>query len=45
MNKGIVYAAGAYILWGLLPVYWKMLQGVSAGQILAHRVVWSLISV
>jgi len=45
MNKGVVYAAGAYILWGLLPVYWKALQGVSAGQILAHRIVWSLASV
>lgn len=45
MNKGVVYAAGAYILWGLLPVYWKALDEVSAGQILAHRIVWSLASV
>jgi chloramphenicol-sensitive protein RarD len=45
LNRGIVYAAGAYILWGLLPIYWKALQGVPAGQILAHRIFWSLVFV
>ncbi len=45
MNKGIIYAAGAYILWGLLPIYWKLLHEVPAGQILAHRIVWSLVFV
>lgn len=42
MNKGIFYAAGAYMLWGLLPIYWKSLQGVPALEILAHRMTWSL---
>lgn len=42
MNKGILYAAGAYIFWGLLPLYWKALHVVPAGQILSHRIVWSL---
>ncbi len=45
MNKGALYAAGSYILWGLLPIYWKSLDGVPAGQILAHRIVWSLVFV
>lgn len=45
MNKGVVYAAGAYIIWGLLPIYWKSLHNVPAGQILAHRIVWSLVFV
>jgi chloramphenicol-sensitive protein RarD len=45
MNKGIIYATGAYILWGLLPLYWKALDNVPAGQILAHRIVWSLVFV
>jgi chloramphenicol-sensitive protein RarD len=45
MNKGILYAAGAYIIWGLLPIYWKALDDVPAGQILAHRIVWSLLFV
>jgi chloramphenicol-sensitive protein RarD len=42
MNRGVWYAVGAYLLWGLLPVYWKALQTVPALQILNHRVVWSL---
>lgn len=34
---------GAYLLWGILPVYWKLLQSVPAGEILLHRMVWSLV--
>ena len=45
MKHGIVYAAGAYILWGLLPLFWKALQGVPALEILAHRMVWCLVVV
>lgn len=40
-NKGILYALGAYISWGLLPVYWKALENVPSIQILGHRIVWS----
>ena len=40
-NKGILYALGAYSLWGILPVYWKALESVPPIQILGHRVVWS----
>ncbi len=43
MKRGVIYAAGAYILWGFLPVYWKALHTVPALQILNHRVVWSLV--
>jgi chloramphenicol-sensitive protein RarD len=42
MNKGILYATGAYIVWGLLPLYWKALHDVPALEILAHRMVWCL---
>lgn len=45
MNKGALYAAGAYIIWGLLPLYWKALHDVPASQILSHRIVWSLVFV
>ncbi|MEL1135894.1 EamA family transporter RarD [Desulfitobacterium sp. THU1] len=38
---GVLYAFAAYIAWGLLPIYWKTLQGVPAREILAHRIVWS----
>ncbi|MDD4803509.1 MAG: EamA family transporter RarD [Syntrophomonas sp.] len=41
--NGIGFAIGAYILWGMLPVYWKLLQHVPALEILAHRIIWSFI--
>lgn len=41
MNKGILYALTAYILWGLLPIYWKCIQMVPAYEILCHRMIWS----
>ncbi|OZU87089.1 protein RarD [Virgibacillus indicus] len=40
---GIFYTAGAYILWGFLPIFWKLGDDVSAGEILAHRIVWSFV--
>lgn len=43
MRKGVIAAAGAYVLWGLLPLYWKAIHGVSALEIVAHRMVWSLV--
>ena len=45
MNKGLWYGLGAYGLWGLLPIYWKLLHDVPAMEILAHRMVWSLLFV
>ena len=42
-KKGIWYALTAYILWGVLPIYWKQLQAVPSLQILAHRITWSLV--
>lgn len=43
INKGVWFGAAAYLLWGLLPIYWKVLSHVSAIEILANRIVWSLI--
>jgi chloramphenicol-sensitive protein RarD len=43
-NKGIGYAIGAYASWGVLPIYWKLMQGVPAVQIIGHRIVWSFIT-
>ncbi|WP_026676250.1 EamA family transporter RarD [Fictibacillus gelatini] len=37
---GIGYAAASYVLWGFLPLYWKAVKGVSAHEILAHRIIW-----
>ncbi|HTF35589.1 MAG TPA: hypothetical protein VK714_18020 [Myxococcota bacterium] len=39
----MLYALGAYRSWGLLPVYWKQLTRVPVLEILAHRVVWSVL--
>lgn len=43
MNRGIGYGVMAYVLWGLLPIFWKSLATVPALEILSHRVVWSLL--
>ena len=40
-GRGIWFAVGAYLAWGLMPFYWKALHDVPAPQLLAHRVVWS----
>jgi chloramphenicol-sensitive protein RarD len=45
MNKGLLYAAIAYLTWGLLPIYWKSLHELPPLEIMAHRVVWSLVFV
>ncbi|MCG7378729.1 EamA family transporter RarD [Paenibacillus sp. ACRSA] len=43
MNNGLVNAIIAYIMWGVLPLYWKLFNHVPAGEILSHRVVWSFV--
>lgn len=43
MNNGLVNAIIAYIMWGILPLYWKLFNDVPAGEILSHRVVWSFV--
>ncbi|MDF1547799.1 MAG: EamA family transporter RarD [Bacteroidales bacterium] len=42
-RAGLVYIMQAYILWGVLPLYWKLLKHVPAQEILTHRIFWSLI--
>jgi chloramphenicol-sensitive protein RarD len=42
-KTGLVYALMSYGIWGVFPLYWKMLLQVPPQQILAHRIVWSLI--
>lgn len=43
MRKGILFGIGAYALWGFFPLYWKLLQGVPAIQLLGHRIGWSFL--
>ncbi|WP_166038391.1 EamA family transporter RarD [Sphingosinicella sp. YJ22] len=42
-RAGLIYGLSAYLLWGVLPLYFKALAHVSPGEILAHRIIWSLI--
>ncbi|TDE00929.1 EamA family transporter RarD [Jiangella asiatica] len=44
-RSGIAYGFGAYALWGLFPLYIKLLDEIGSAEILAHRVVWSLVIV
>ena len=39
---GAAYATAAFVFWGLSPLYWKPISHISAPQILAHRVLWSI---
>lgn len=41
MNNGLLYALFAYTIWGLFPLYWRLLQGIPATQITSHRILWS----
>jgi chloramphenicol-sensitive protein RarD len=43
ISKGILYGIGAYLCWGLFPLYWKMLHDVAALQLLGHRIAWSFV--
>lgn len=42
---GLAYTTGAFLLWGIVPIFWKMLQQVPALEILAHRVLWGFVFV
>ncbi|MDN3435089.1 EamA family transporter RarD [Pseudoalteromonas sp. APC 3356] len=42
-RKGAIFACLAFFMWGLAPIYFKMIQHVSAFEILMHRVIWSVV--
>lgn len=39
---GVLAAFAAYLLWGILPIYWKALEHLGTPELLAHRIIWSL---
>ncbi|MFD7897963.1 EamA family transporter RarD [Streptomyces sp. NPDC059743] len=41
-RSGLLYGIGAYGMWGLVPLFWPLLEPAGATEILAHRMVWSL---
>jgi chloramphenicol-sensitive protein RarD len=42
LRSGLAAGVAAYLLWGLFPLYWPLLEPAAPVEILAHRVVWSL---
>jgi chloramphenicol-sensitive protein RarD len=42
-KEGILYAFGAYFIWGLVPIYWKLIRHVPAIQLIGHRIAWSFV--
>lgn len=41
-RAGLLYGIAAYGMWGLVPLFWPLLEPAGAMEILAHRMVWSL---
>jgi chloramphenicol-sensitive protein RarD len=44
-RTGLVFGLGAYVLWGVFPLFFPLLKPARAGEILAQRIVWSLVAV
>jgi chloramphenicol-sensitive protein RarD len=45
MKRGYAFAVATYMLWGVLPIYWKLIQSVPALEIVGHRMMWSFVFV
>ncbi|MET8229623.1 EamA family transporter RarD [Micromonospora sp. NPDC005298] len=45
LRLGYLYGIGAYLLWGFFPLYFKLLRPAGPLEILAHRIVWSVLFV
>lgn len=45
MRAGVLFGLGAYSLWGLFPLYFPLLEPAGSVEVLAHRIVWSLVFV
>ncbi len=39
---GLLFAGGAYVFWGFLPLYMKLLSHIPVAEVIAHRVIWSV---
>lgn len=44
-RQGVLFAIAAYTIWGVAPIYFKLLAAVPAAEILSHRIIWSFILV
>ncbi|TNM28520.1 EamA family transporter RarD [Streptomyces sedi] len=41
-RSGLAFGLSSFGVWGLMPLYWELLDGIAPAQLLAHRIVWSL---
>ena len=41
-NRGALAASAGFLIWGLVPIYWKQLAGINPVELITHRIVWSL---
>jgi chloramphenicol-sensitive protein RarD len=44
-RRGFAFGLGAHFLWGLMPLYWKLLHDSGAIELLSHRIVWSMVTI
>jgi len=42
-GKGALFALGAYFIWGFIPLYFSLVDALVPGEILAHRIIWSVV--
>jgi len=42
-RRGVYYGLGCYLAWGVIPVYFKAVKSVPPIEVLAHRVIWSVV--
>jgi chloramphenicol-sensitive protein RarD len=43
-TRGYLFAFGAYVSWGLLPAYWKLLHDVPSVTVVCHRIIWATLT-
>ena len=42
-RRGVALGVGAYAIWGLFPAFWPLLDPASPIEVLAHRILWTLV--
>ena len=42
-SLGLIFGVSAYLLWGLFPLYWPLLEPANPWEIVSHRAVWTLV--
>ena len=42
-SRGVVLAVGAYLFWGIFPFYFQLVRAAGALEVVAHRILWSLV--